>query len=143
MWYVSMCLNFELQGGRRLVWDCGTAKPYLINDYRAVEDDEPGPSASVSSNLSLTSLLSNMIPRFLQTGPLFHLSRNCRYRAPIQSLLRPCLHLNQSRSISLESLTTPFNKNELRAAATGNPDLNSEYYLVYVGIDSPVLFSGG
>ena len=43
------------------------------------------------------------------------------------------LPAHQTRSFFLEALTTPFSPKELRAAATGNPDLNSEYYLVYVG----------
>jgi len=41
--------------------------------------------------------------------------------------------IHQTRSVSLESLTTPFSRKELKAAATGNPDLDNEWYLLYVG----------
>jgi len=62
------------------------------------------------------------------TRPILSLPQ-CRHHRFPHHIIR----LPQHRSISLESLTTPFNRAELRAAATGNPDLNSEYYLVYIG----------
>lgn len=46
--------------------------------------------------------------------------------------LRNCI-VHQTRPISFESITIPFSRKELKAAATGNPDLSSEYYLLYVG----------
>jgi hypothetical protein len=69
-----------------------------------------------------------MIPRTFQTRGLLHLSRCIQSPRTVSPAFQA-----QTRSISLESLTTPFNRSELRAAASGNPNLDSEYYLLYIG----------
>jgi hypothetical protein len=74
-----------------------------------------------------------MIPR-IQTKALIQISRCSKLSNNILRI--------QKRSISLESLTTPFNRYELHAAATGNPNLDADYYLVYIGIPLPPLTTG-
>ena len=73
-----------------------------------------------------------MLTRTLQSRVLLNLSRCRLHKSSNKLLLRSCT-AHQTRSF-FEALTTPFSPKELRAAATGNPDLGAEYYLVYVGI---------
>lgn len=37
------------------------------------------------------------------------------------------------RTFFLEALTSPFSRKELRAVASGNPDIKAPYYLLYIG----------
>src|ERR1700693_2552945 len=74
-----------------------------------------------------------MIPRTFPSRGLLCLSRSSRLTKKTNDLFHGSL-IGRTRSISLESLTTPFNRSELQAAASGNPNLDSEYYLVYIGI---------
>ena len=73
-----------------------------------------------------------MLTRILQSRGFLNLSRCQLHNTSNKLLLRSCT-AHQKRSF-LEALTTPFSRKELRAAATGNPDLDAEYHLVYVGI---------
>jgi len=84
-------------------------------------------SGSFSSSKILT-----MTTRTLQLRGLLSLSRFLHPHTASGILLRRC-PAHQTRLFSFESLTTPFNRKELRAAASGIPDLSSQYHLVYVG----------
>jgi hypothetical protein len=101
---------------------------------RFTEDKTTSPGHWLSSKFGLfRGIRSLTMPAWtLQLRGLVNVSRSCHLHNLERSLLQRCT-AHQIRSFSLESLTTPFNRKELRAAASGTPDLSSQYHLVYVG----------
>jgi len=100
---------------------------------RCASPQQPLPFSGSSGFVpKVSSSKVSMRGRTLQLRGILNLSRQPNIHSLDRRLLQKCSG-HQFRSFSLESLTTPFNRKELRAAAAGTLDLSSEYHLVYIG----------
>ena len=90
------------------------------------------PTATIFPRIRCHRTFLTMAAWTLQLRGLLTLSKSSHLTHSHKVLLRTCV-AHQTRSFSLEALTTPFNRKELRAAAAGTPDLSSDYHLVYIG----------
>ena len=76
--------------------------------------------------------IGRMLIRAAELRPLHALSRCGSCHSVPRFFLRSPNVLHR-RTFVFEALTSPFSRKELKAAATGNPDLKAPYYLLYIG----------